>query len=153
MILHAGLIAIRIGGPWRGVLITGPSGAGKSDLALRLLQRGFRLVTDDRTVMFRSGAGLYGAPPASLRGLLEVRAVGIGRHSFVPLAEIVLAVHCVASPGAVERLPPLDEATFLDQVVPQLALWPFEPSAAEKIIVTLERLGSGRKDGYHTPHP
>ena len=34
MIRHAGLVARRAGGVWRGVLIEGPSGSGKSDLAL-----------------------------------------------------------------------------------------------------------------------
>ena len=33
MILHAGLIALRLDGHWAGVLIEGPSGSGKSDLA------------------------------------------------------------------------------------------------------------------------
>ena len=37
MILHAGLVALRVDGFWRGALILGPSGAGKSDLALRLM--------------------------------------------------------------------------------------------------------------------
>ena len=35
MILHAGLVALRLDGYWRGALIQGPSGAGKSDLALK----------------------------------------------------------------------------------------------------------------------
>jgi two-component system chemotaxis response regulator CheB len=38
------------------VLITGPSGSGKSDLALRLLDRGFTLVSDDQTLVRRDGA-------------------------------------------------------------------------------------------------
>ena len=39
----------------RAVLISGPSGSGKSDLALRLLDRGFVLVSDDQTID-RAGA-------------------------------------------------------------------------------------------------
>ena len=39
MIVHAGLIAMRLRGRWRGALIEGPAGAGKSDLALRCLQQ------------------------------------------------------------------------------------------------------------------
>ena len=54
MIAHAGLLAQRIGGRWKGALIEGPSGAGKSDLALKALDAGFRLVADDR-VMFQAG--------------------------------------------------------------------------------------------------
>ena len=51
MIVHAGLVALRHGGLWRGALITGPSGSGKSDLALRCLEHGFRLVADDRVLL------------------------------------------------------------------------------------------------------
>jgi serine kinase of HPr protein (carbohydrate metabolism regulator) len=43
--LHASTVA----SDGRAVLITGPSGSGKSDLALRLIDRGFALVSDDRT--------------------------------------------------------------------------------------------------------
>ena len=60
MILHAGLVARRQDGYWRGVLIEGASGAGKSDLALRALDHGFRLVADDRVVVWASGGALYG---------------------------------------------------------------------------------------------
>ena len=49
---HAGLIAARSNGPWRGVLIEGEAGAGKSDLTLRALAAGFRLVADDRVVLW-----------------------------------------------------------------------------------------------------
>jgi serine kinase of HPr protein (carbohydrate metabolism regulator) len=48
MIRHAGLVATRLGGRWRGALIEGPSGTGKSDLANRMIATGFRLVADDR---------------------------------------------------------------------------------------------------------
>ena len=42
--IHASCVAAGNG----GVLILGNSGQGKSDLALRLLDRGARLVADDR---------------------------------------------------------------------------------------------------------
>ncbi|MCY7339163.1 MAG: aldolase, partial [Sphingomonas bacterium] len=40
--IHASTVALN----GRAVLITGPSGSGKSDLTLRLLDRGFVLVSD-----------------------------------------------------------------------------------------------------------
>ena len=63
-----------------GVVLTGPSGIGKSETALNLLSRGHRLVADD-LVLIRRGAGgqPVGEAPASGRGLLEVRGLGILR--------------------------------------------------------------------------
>ncbi|MBA3881078.1 MAG: aldolase, partial [Sphingobium sp.] len=47
--LHVSCVAIGD----RAVLIEGRSGAGKSDLALRLIDRGARLVSDDYTLVVR----------------------------------------------------------------------------------------------------
>ncbi len=71
-----------------GVLLLGPSGAGKSDLALRLVDRGFMLVADDR-VNIQAGRA---AAPEALAGLLEVRGLGILRLPFLPSAALALAV-------------------------------------------------------------
>ena len=49
--VHASTVAT--GG--RAVLLSGPSGSGKSDLALRLIDRGFTLVSDDQTIVRREG--------------------------------------------------------------------------------------------------
>ena len=57
--LHATVAALRHGGAWRGVLIQGRSGAGKSDLALRLMQNGWRLVGDDWVDVFACEGALY----------------------------------------------------------------------------------------------
>jgi len=66
----------------RGILILGASGAGKTSLALTLIRqtvtegRFARLVADDQ-VFLASGAGkLLASAPATIAGLVEVRAYG-----------------------------------------------------------------------------
>jgi serine kinase of HPr protein (carbohydrate metabolism regulator) len=63
MIRHAGLIARRSEGQWRGVLIEGGSGSGKSDLALRALDHGYRLVAEDRVLDSTDDGLLIGRAP------------------------------------------------------------------------------------------
>src|SRR3954464_14834671 len=86
--LHASAVASE----GRGVLITGPSGSGKSDLALRLLDRGFALVSDDQTIAKRASDRLLAPGPSTLAGKLEVRGIGIvemDRVEDVPVAFLV----------------------------------------------------------------
>src|SRR4051812_25700980 len=92
--IHAGLVATRRDGRWVGVLIEGSSGVGKSDLALRALDTGFRLVADDRVILWASGGRLFGRAPASLAGLAELRGVGVVSVPFLALCEVVLIVRC-----------------------------------------------------------
>ena len=85
MIRHAGLVALRLGGSWQGVLIEGPSGSGKSDLALRAIEAGFRLVADDRVLVWTSEGRNYGRAPDALAGLLESRGAGVLPAAAIPL--------------------------------------------------------------------
>jgi hypothetical protein len=71
--VHASCVAIGAA----GVLLLGKPGAGKSDLALRLIDEGARLVADDRTILFTRRGRLYGKSPDSIRGLIEIRGLGI----------------------------------------------------------------------------
>src|SRR3954462_6380174 len=86
--IHASCVAIGS----RGVLLLGASGAGKSDVALRLIDQGARLVADDRTILFVSGNALRAKAPASIKGLLEIRGVGIVELPVRPTAKIALVV-------------------------------------------------------------
>jgi serine kinase of HPr protein (carbohydrate metabolism regulator) len=146
MIRHAGLIARREGGAWRGVMIEGPSGAGKSDLALRALTLGFVLVADDRTLVFTSRGRLFGRAPPGLAGLIEIRGLGLVAQAALNFAEIVLLVRCVQSPGDIERLPEPAFETVRGALIPVLQIWPFEASAGAKLSRAFEQLGgSARK--------
>jgi HPr kinase/phosphorylase len=61
-----------------GVMITGPSGIGKSEVALELIKRGHTLVSDDRIDLIEESFGnVIGTTPKLLKGLIEVRGVGI----------------------------------------------------------------------------
>lgn len=129
MIRHAGLIAQRVGGAWRGVLIEGPAGAGKSDLALRALAQGFRLVADDRVVLWVSEGRLFGRAPESLFGLIEVRGLDVVQAPALPLAEVAMVARC----GPVERLPERAWTDILGVSVPLTAVAPLEAAAPAKL--------------------
>ena len=61
-----------------GVLITGDSGVGKSETALELVQRGHRLIADDRVDVYQQDEQtIVGAAPPILSHLLEIRGLGI----------------------------------------------------------------------------
>lgn len=61
-----------------GILLTGASGIGKSECALFLVERGHRLVADDRVEITSAPDGtLVGRPAPLLRHHLEIRGLGI----------------------------------------------------------------------------
>lgn len=61
-----------------GVMIVGDSGVGKSETALELIQKGHRLVADDRIDLYQHDEDtLMGEAPAILRHLIEIRGIGI----------------------------------------------------------------------------
>jgi HPr kinase/phosphorylase len=86
--IHASCVAIGS----QGVLLLGPSGCGKSDLALRLIDGGAKLVSDDRTLLFLLKGALHAKAPASIKGLLEVRGLGIIQLPVRTNVKIALAV-------------------------------------------------------------
>lgn len=111
------------------VLLTGPAGCGKSDLLLRLLDRGFVLVADDR-VEVEDGMA---SPPPALAGLLEVRGLGLLRLPYLPRARLALAVE-LGRPTA--RLPMPARHPVLD--LPLIALDAFIASAAQRVALALD---------------
>lgn len=61
-----------------GVLIIGDSGIGKSETALELIQRGHRLIADDRVELYMlDERRIIGEPPEILRHLIEIRGIGV----------------------------------------------------------------------------
>ena len=133
--VHASTVAI--GG--RAVLITGPSGSGKSDLALRLIDRGFTLVSDDRTVVRRDGDRLRASAPERIGGKLEIRGIGIvdvETESDVPVALLVELAR------EIERLPAESrERPVLGVPLPLVSIDAMTASAPAKVALALDRLG------------
>jgi serine kinase of HPr protein (carbohydrate metabolism regulator) len=133
--LHASTVAI--GG--RAVLITGPSGSGKSDLALRLLDRGFKLVSDDQTLVRRDGGRLIASAPPSIAGKLEVRGIGIVEIEQAGDVPVALLVELTSD---IERLPDdARERPLLGIPLPIVSIDAMTASAASKVALALDRLG------------
>ncbi len=146
----------------RGVLLRGPSGSGKSDLALRLLDKGARLVADDQTLLSIEDGALVARAPGSLRGLLEVRGVGLIRVATLAFTPVHMVFDLVSA-DAVPRLPNPEATTrLLDRDLPCWPLDPFEFSAPHKVALIVGRspLGylstwraNGAAVGVAVPHP
>ena len=133
--LHASTVAI----DGRAVLITGPSGSGKSDLALRMLDRGFTLVSDDRTIVRKEGARLLAAAPATIRGKLEIRGVGIVDMETASDVPVALAVELTSD---IQRLPDDSRERLVMGIgVPLISIDAMTASAPSKVAVALDRLG------------
>ena len=67
---------------WRnkGILFRGKSGSGKSELALKFIEnKNAVLVADDVVALKTRQNKLWGYAPENIRGLLEIRNVGISR--------------------------------------------------------------------------
>lgn len=120
----------------RAVLLRGPSGSGKSDLALRIVESGGRLVSDDQTILTREHDSLIATCPDPISGQIEVRGVGIVPVTTVRRAPLALVMDLV--PGEqIERFPELRHCQYLEINVPLLNIAPFEASAAAKVRLAL----------------
>lgn len=139
--LHATVAALRLGGAWRGVLIQGRSGVGKSDLALRLMQGGWRLVGDDWVEAWACRGALYAAAPATIAGRMEVRGLGVIDQPFLPLARIALSLHLTHE--EVERLPSSAQDVIEGVALPRLILDPRPASAPLVVAAALNGLCRG----------
>lgn len=132
--IHATSVAI----DGLGVLILGPSGSGKSDLALRLIDRGAVLISDDYTIASAKDDALILDAPANIAGMMEIRHLGIVEMPYVSAVPARLAISLDASP---HRMPDTDtEITIAAVSVPLITLAGLEPSSPIKVELALKRL-------------
>ena len=133
--LHASTVATN----GRAVVITGPSGSGKSDLALRLIDRGFALVSDDRTVVKRDGDRLVAASAPNIGGKLEIRGIGIVDVESVSDVAVALIVELKSD---IDRIPDDSrDRLILGVPVPLISIDAMTASAAAKVAFALDRMG------------
>ena len=133
--IHASTVAAE----GRAVVISGPSGAGKSDLALRLLDRGFTLVSDDQTTIRRDSDRLIASAPPNIAGQLEIRGVGIVDMDVLKDVPVALFVELTSE---IQRLPDDSrERPLLGVRLPLISIDAMTASAPSKVALALDRMG------------
>jgi serine kinase of HPr protein (carbohydrate metabolism regulator) len=133
--VHASTVATN----GRAVLITGPSGSGKSDLALRLLDRGFTLVSDDQTIVRREDDRLIASAPPNIAGKLEIRGLGIVEMDHVGDMPVALLVELTSD---IQRMPDDSrERPILGVSLPLISIDAMAASAPSKVALALDRMG------------
>ncbi len=130
--IHASTVAIE----GRAVMIAGPSGAGKSDLALRLIDRGAMLVSDDYTIVTARDGRLWSSAPATIAGMIEVRGVGIVDLPAAPPTPVALIVRLGAD---VPRLPDPRTRLIEGVAIAEIVLEPFAASTPIRIELALQK--------------
>ena len=121
------------------MLIAGPSGSGKSDLALRLIDRGFTLVSDDRTILRKDGNKLIASAPETIKGKLEIRGIGIVDMDSINGVPVALVVELT---GDMQRMPDDSrQRLILGAGVPLVNVNAMTASAPAKVVVALDHFG------------
>lgn len=120
----------------RGVLIRGASGAGKSDLALRLVDAGAQLVSDDYCETTSNGETLVASAPHTIANKLEVRGYGIVKIPAAKPTPIALVVDLTPE-SEIERMPTSSTCLIEGIQLRHLVVDARAPSAPAKIRLAL----------------
>lgn len=133
--IHVSSVAI----DGRAVLIGGRSGAGKSDLALRLIDRGATLISDDYTFVRRVQSQALASAPERIAGKIELRGVGIVEMAAAQDVPVALYVDLSGEPV---RLPAgTDRIAIAGIPIPSVALDGHHASAPLKVEAALRLFG------------
>lgn len=123
----------------RAILIEGPSGSGKSSLALELIDRGAVLVGDDGVWLQPHGERLIARPHPNIRGLIEVRNLGILPFPVIDEATVSLLIRL--DPEAPRFIEEAETARIAGQSLPMVRLWPSGRALAMKAELALRTYG------------
>lgn len=136
----------------KGVLLLGPSASGKSDLALRLIappapyaseKIPTHLVADDQVEIsietIQGEQMLLGSAPETLKGLLEVRHIGIKSVPYLEKSTIDYVIK-LKKYDEIERLPAenLEIELMEGHPLPLFHIDPFEASALNKLYLIID---------------
>ena len=126
--IHASCVDIN----GNGILILGKSGCGKSDLALRLINEGAALVSDDRCEVYSENQNLIATAPKEIKNLLEIRGIGIVKLKTKSKTRIKLVIN-LKTLEEIERMPKLKTINICNIDIKEFSIYPFEASATAKV--------------------
>ena len=132
--LHATSVAIED----NGVAIFGDSGSGKSDLALRLIDSGATLISDDITVFSKSENNIHLFGVENTKGLLEVRELGIITVPYIEAIRLKLVIKLTDK--EIERIPKKNQTNLLGLKFPKLEINGKNSSSVVKVKVKLNEI-------------
>jgi serine kinase of HPr protein (carbohydrate metabolism regulator) len=132
--LHATSVAIED----NGVAIFGNSGSGKSDLALRLIDSGATLISDDITVFSKSEKNIHLFGVENTKGLLEVRELGIITVPYIEGIRLKLVIKLTDK--EIERIPKKNQTNLLGLKFPKLEINGKNSSSVVKVKVKLNEI-------------
>ncbi len=129
-----------------GVLILGTPGSGKSSLALALIDSGGRgigkidltatLIADDQVCLWydNATAQVFGRPPESIAGLMEIRGLGIVQVEHLSRCPVRLVVQ-LKQEEKIARLPDFPDTCIdiLGQAIPVIEVSIHNTNAAARV--------------------
>lgn len=123
----------------KGILILGDSGAGKSDLAIRLLDAGGTLVSDDYVEVINENNQVIAKTAPNIGGMIEVRGIGLMNVDFLSETKLDLVLELV-TPNLIDRLP---EDFYFEEGNAKIPFFKFDgfcSSAIAKINLIIDKL-------------